>query len=150
MKKKSTYSILTPYLAVKDAAKAIEFYKNILGATEVFRLPHPETGVICHVQLSFKGSDIMLAEEHPQYSKSPTTLSGTTVRLCLTVDDVDTIMTRAQKAGAVVTMPVEDQFYGQRSGTIRDPFGHEWMLQHEIEKVDNSQIKSRFTEMVTK
>ena len=150
MKKETTYSTLIPYLTVKDAAKAIEYYKDILGAIEVFRLAHPKSGTICHAQLSFNGSDIMLADEHPEYSKSPTTLNGTAVRLCLTVDNVDEVIARAQKAGAVVIMPAEDQFYGQRSGTIRDPFGHEWMLQHEIEKVDNSTIKNRFNEMVTK
>jgi PhnB protein len=143
-------SSLTPHLAVRDGLKAIEFYKDVFGATEVFRLLHPETGVLCHAQLTINGSQIMMAEEHPDYSKSPRTLGGTTVRLCLTVDDVDTVMARAQKAGATITVPAADQFYGQRSGSVRDPFGHEWMLQHEFEKVEHAEMKRRFIEMVKK
>jgi PhnB protein len=142
------YPPITPYLAMAEAAKAVEFYKTAFNATERFRLTHPESGKLCHAELHFYGGTIMLADEHPQYSKSPTTLGGTAIRLCLTVDNVDAVVERAVKAGATVTMPAADQFYGMRSAGLRDPSGHEWMIQHEIEKVSPPELQRRFNEMV--
>ena len=141
---------LTPYLTMVDAGKAIEFYTKVFGAKEVFRLDLPDSGKVCHAELDLNGSKIMLGEEHPGMSVSPTTLKGTPVRICLMVEDVDGVITKAVKAGATVLMPPEDCFYGHRSGSVRDPFGHEWLLNHEFEKVEHAEMKRRFKEMATK
>jgi PhnB protein len=146
MSKQNANEGLAPYLAVKDAAKAVEFYAGVLGAKEAFRLTNPE-GKVCHSELHFGDSVIMLAEEFPGYSKSPETLGGTPVRFCLNVDDVDGTVDRLAKAGATVTMPPSDQFYGYRSAAARDPFGHEWMIQRQIEKVEPAEMQRRFDEM---
>jgi len=103
MIKEPTY-LHDPYLSMVDAAKAIEFLQKIFGAKEVFRLALPDSGKVCHAELTLNGSRIMLGEEHPGMSKSPATLGGTPVRICLMVDDVDAIVDRAQKAGATVVM----------------------------------------------
>jgi PhnB protein len=137
---------LAPYLAVKNAAQAVEFYQSVLGAKEAFRLTNPE-GKVCHSELHFGDSAIMLSEEFPGYSKSPETLGGTPVRLCLNVTDVEATVDRAAKAGATITMPPSDQFYGYHSAAIRDPFGHEWMIQRQIEKVEPAEMQRRFDEM---
>jgi PhnB protein len=150
--KKATpqYASLVPYLGVKNAAKAIEFYKKILGAKERFRLTSPESGKVAHSELEINGSLFMLAEEFPGYSKSPKTLGGTPVRFALTVKDTDTTVKKAKKAGAAILHAPADQFYGMRSATIRDPFGHEWLVQHPIEKVAYAKMKTRFVEMCKK
>jgi uncharacterized glyoxalase superfamily protein PhnB len=141
-------SFLTPYLGVNDADKAIAFYQDVFGAREDMRLNHPETGKVIHAQISIQGRLIMLADAHPEFLKSPADLGGTTVRLCLRVDDVDATVAAAVKAGATVTKPPADEFYGQRSATIRDPSGHEWMLQHLIEEVQPEELQRRFNELV--
>ena len=141
---------MTPYLTMADAGKAIEFYKKVFGATEVFRLVLPDSGKVCHAELTLNGSRIMLGEEHPGMTQSPQTLKGTSIRICLMVDDVDGLMKKAEAAGATIILPPENCFYGHRSGSIRDPFGHEWMFNHEIEKVEQAEMQRRFKEMVTK
>ena len=141
------YPPLTPYLAVKDTAKAIEFYKEVLGAKEGFRLTSPDSGKIVHAQLDINGSLLMIADEFPGFSKSPETLGGTPVRLSVMVDNADVVVERARKAGATVLMEPADQFYGMRSGNIRDPFGHEWLIQHQIEKLSEAEMERRFKEM---
>jgi len=138
---------MTPYLTMIDAAKAIQFYREVFDAEEVFRLTLPNDKV-CHAELVLNGARLMLGEEHPGMSKSPATLNGTPVRICLMVNDVDALMDKACKVGATVIMPPENCFYGHRSGSIRDPFGHEWMLNHEIEKVEHAEMKRRFNEMI--
>jgi PhnB protein len=146
----SSYPALIPYLAVHDPKQAIEFYQKAFEATELYRLVDPESGSIGHAELLINGSMIMLADEYPAFNKTPQTLGGTSVRLTLMVDDVDNTVERASAAGATITMPPEDQFYGHRSATVRDPFGHEWMLQKENDKVEPAEMQRRWDEMVKK
>lgn len=141
------YPALAPYLGVKDSVKAIEFYKEVFGAKERFRLTSPDSGKIAHSELEIGGCLFMLADEFPGYSTSPEALGGTPVRFHLAVENADAMIEKARKAGATVLMEPTDQFYGMRSGTIRDPFGHEWMVQHQIEKVDYPEMEKRFQEM---
>jgi PhnB protein len=98
--------------------------------------------------MMLNGHLVMLSDENPAHNKTPQTLDGTTVKLCLMVDDVDAAVSRASAAGAIVTMPPTDMFYGHRSAQVRDPFGHEWMIQHEIEKVSLDEMQLRWNAMV--
>lgn len=141
-------SALTPYLGVHDAAKAITFYQKVFGAREEMRLNHPQSGKVVHAQITINGNLIMLADAYPEHAKTPEALGGTTVRICLRVDNVDTTVASAAKEGATVLHAPKDEFYGQRSATIRDPSGHEWMLQHVIEEVKPAELQRRFNEMV--
>ena len=143
-----SYPPLIPMFAVHDAAEAIEFYKTAFGATELYRLIDPESGKIGHTELMLNGSLVMFSDEYPQHNKTPRTLGGTSMTLCLMVDDVDATVARATAAGATVTKPPSNQFYGHRSATVRDPFGHEWMLQREIEKVSPTEMQRRWDAMV--
>jgi PhnB protein len=142
------YPVFSPYLTVRDAGRAIEFYKAALGATELFRLTNATDGKVGHAELMIGGSLVMLAEENPQWgSQSPQSLGGSPVTFCLMVDNADAAVERAAAAGATVRMPVADQFYGFRSGSVSDPFGHEWMLQHLIEKVAPEEMQKRWNAM---
>ncbi len=142
------YPPFSPYLTVRDADKAIEFYKAAFGAEEVFRLTNQADGTIGHAELTIAGSLLMLSEENPQWgNKSPQTLGGTAVVFCLMVDNADAAVERAVAAGATSQMPVADQFYGFRSGSVVDPFGQEWMLQHQIEKISPDEMQKRWDEM---
>ncbi len=146
----ANYPAMIPALTVKGAAEAIDFYKAAFAATELYRLSDPETGKIGHAELMINNSLIMLADEYPAFNKSPQTLGGTSVRLCLMVADVDASLDQAKAAGATVLMPASDQFYGHRSACVADPFGHQWLLQHEIEKVSPVEMQRRWNAMVTK
>ena len=140
---------MSPYLTVKGASKAIEFYKAAFGATELYRLSDPSTGSVGHAEIVVNGSHLMLADENPAWgNKSPQTLNGTPVKLCLMVENTDTAVERARDAGATVEMPPTDMFYGFRCGSIRDPFGHQWMIQHEIEKVSPEDMQTRWAAML--
>lgn len=124
------YHSLTPYLNIKGAAEAIEFYKNVFSATETMRLNMPD-GSVAHAEIQIGDSKLMLAESNPQWgNKSPQEVGGSPLCLCLYVDDVDAIFAKALAAGATVTddMGVKDQFYGDRTGSITDPFGHKWTI----------------------
>lgn len=143
------YNTLTPYINVKDARKAIEFYKNAFGAKEVERFSMPD-GSIGHAVIEIGDSRIMIADENIEWgNKSPLTLGGTPVCLCLYVKDVDAVFNSALKAGAKVTgdMVVKDQFYGDRSGTLTDPFGHQWSILTHIEDVSPEETQRRLNEM---
>ena len=136
-----------PYLHVRGAAQAIDFYKRVFEAEELFRLTDP-AGRIGHAEIRIGGKVLMIADEHPEYGvKGPETLGGTSIALHLRVDNVDALVALAVEAGAIVLREVEDQFYGERSGTLRDPFGHEWMLGQEIEKVSPEEMQRRFDAM---
>jgi PhnB protein len=138
-----------PYLTVKNAAHAIEFYKKAFGALETFRLAEP-SGKIGHAQITIGGSTIMLADEYPDYDAfSPSTLGGSPVKMHLLVDDVDAFAERAVAAGAKIIRPVEDQFYGDRSGQLRDPFGYTWTVASHQQILSHEEIQRRFTEMST-
>jgi PhnB protein len=119
---------LTPHLVCSDAAKAIDFYKQAFGATELMRLPAPD-GKLLHACVHINGSSVMLCDEFPEMSNlGPNTLKGTPVTLHLTVDDADAFAARAVEAGAKIIMPVADAFWGDRYGVIEDPFGHRWSI----------------------
>ena len=146
----TSYPPLIPALAVHDGAQAIEIYQRAFEATELYRLIDPESGKVGHAELLLNGIMIMLADEFPAFNKTPQTLGGTAVKLTLMVDDVDASVARASDAGATVIMPPSDQFYGHRSATVRDPFGHEWMFQKEIEQVAPAEMQRRWDAMVKK
>lgn len=122
------YHTVTPYLTVPSAAEAIAFYATAFGAVETCRLLMSDGG-IAHAEVAIGDSRVMLGDENPAWgSKSPHTLGGTPGGCCVYVPDVDTAYDRAVAAGAAAESPVEDQFYGDRAGTVRDPFGHKWTL----------------------
>lgn len=137
------YSTLTPYLTVSGAARAIDFYKIAFDATEVMRMDGPG-GSIVHAELQIGNSRIMLTDESPQMgNKSPQSLGGSPMGLMLYVDDVDSVFTRAVTAGGTITRPLQNQFYGDRSGTITDPFGHLWTIGTHVEDVSEEEMKRR-------
>ena len=140
---------LTAYISVKGAVEAIEFYKNAFGAKETGRLTMPD-GSIGHAELEIGDSKIMLAEENEQWGNlSPQTIGGTPVSLCIYVEDVDAVFAKALQAGAKVTgeMVVKDQFYGDRTGGITDPFGHQWSIMTHIEDVSFDEMQKRMSAM---
>jgi PhnB protein len=137
------YHNVTPYLIVNDAAAAIEFYKKAFGATELMRMPKPN-GKIGHAEIRIGDSPIMLADEAPEVgARSPRTIGGSPVSIFLHVDDVDTTFTKAVNGGAKVQRPVADQFYGDRTGGVEDPFGHLWYIATHVEDVSPEEIKKR-------
>ena len=140
------YHTITPYLSIKGAAAALEFYKRAFGAEEIYRLGMPD-GRIGHAEIQIGNSRIMMADEMPEMpdaiAKSPKALGGTTHGLCLYVSDVDARFQRAVEAGAIVKRPVKDQFYGDRSGTVEDPFGHLWTIATHVEDVSMEEIVRR-------
>lgn len=137
-----------PYLRVRRAAEAIDFYKKAFGATELFRLTEP-AGRIGHAEIKIGATTLMLSEEYPECGiVGPEALGGTTFAIHLHVDNADAWMARAVEAGAVITRPATDAFYGERSGTVRDPFGHEWLLGHQIEEVSVDEMQRRYTALM--
>ena len=137
-----------PYLHVKDAARAIAFYSEAFGAREKFRLTEP-SGRIGHAELDFNGYTLMLADEFPEYNiLGPQPGSNTTVTIHLHVDDCDAMIERARGAGAKVTMAPQDQFYGERSGVLIDPFGHRWNIGHSIEEVSTEEMQRRYSALL--
>jgi len=137
------YHTLTPYLIVKGAAQAMEFYTKAFGATELCRLDSPD-GKIAHGEFKIGDSIFMISEENPEWgSSSPETLGGSPVTLFIYVPDVDVTFADAMKAGAKEKMPIKDQFWGDRTGQVIDPFGHHWHIATHIEDVDPSEFPSR-------
>jgi PhnB protein len=140
------YHSATPYLIINGAAKAIDFYKNAFGATEVLRMAQPD-GKIGHAEIKIGDSHIMLADEVPQMGyKSPKSLGGSPVSILLYLDDVDKVFNRAVAAGATSNRPVADQFYGDRMGTLTDPFGHVWSLATHVEDIPPEEMTRRASE----
>ena len=137
------YHTATPYLIVKGAAKAIEFYKQAFGATELERMETPD-GKIAHAEIKIGDSIIMLGDEAPQHgTRGPKSLGGSPCGLYLYVEDVDETFNRAVTAGATVTMEVKDQFYGDRNGSLVDPFGHTWYVATRKENLSMDEIQRR-------
>ena len=137
------YHSVTPYLMVRDAAKALAFYREAFAATELMRFEGPP-GRIAHAEMKIGDSHVMLADEHPdQGFVGPQTLGGAGVSLMLYVDDVDATFARALAAGATSRRPVADQFYGDRVGTLTDPFGHVWSIGTHQEDVSVEEAKRR-------
>jgi PhnB protein len=140
------YHALTPYLVVGDAAKAIDFYKEAFGADELMRMGGPD-GRVGHAELRIGDSVVMLADEHPEMdARSPESVGGSPVSIVLYVEDSDAVFDRAVKAGATAERPVEHQFYGDRAGTLRDPFGHRWNIHTTVEEVAPEEMERRMKE----
>jgi PhnB protein len=137
------YPLVTPYLAIDGAADAIEFYKKAFGATERMRMDAPG-GKIGHAEIEIQGGLIMLADAFPDMNfRSPQSLGGSPVTIHIYVKDVDTFCARAAEAGATITRSVADQFYGDRSCQLRDPFGHTWSIATHIEDVSPEEMQKR-------
>jgi PhnB protein len=137
------YHTVSPYLAVEDAAAAIEFYKRAFGAKERVRMDAPG-GKIGHAELEIGDSVVMLSDPFPQSStKPPKELGGTSTSVMLYVEDVDEVFKQAVDAGAKVTMEVENQFWGDRFGSVTDPFGHAWSIATHVEDVPPEEIEER-------
>ena len=140
------YAGITPYLSVKGGADAIEFYKKAFGAIEMMRLSNPD-GTLGHAEIKIGVALIMLADEYPDYGNlSPKTLGGSSVRLHMYVEDVDAFFEKAVAAGAKVLIPVADQFYGDRSGRLEDPFGHVWLVSTHTEDLTPDEMERRMKE----
>ena len=141
------YHSVTPYLIIKGAADAIEFYKRVFGATELMRMPDPNGGRIAHAEIMIGDSHIMLADEYPEMGhRSPQTLGGAGVSLMIYLDGVDEVYKRAIAAGAKEMQPLKDQFYGDRSGTLQDPYGHVWTIATHVEDVPPEEMEQRAKE----
>jgi PhnB protein len=142
------YHTITPYLIVRDAAKAITWYEKALGAKERFRMDGPN-GTIGHAELQVGDSVLMLADEAPEMgAQAPQSVGGSPVGFMIYVEDCDRAFARALEAGATVERPLKDQFYGDRSGTIVDPFGHKWTIGSHVEDVTPEEMKRRGDEMM--
>jgi PhnB protein len=140
------YHSVTPYLVMRDAAKAIDFYRKALGATELFRFDAPG-GKIGHAEVRIGDSVIMLADEYPDMGhRGPQSLGGSSVSLMVYVEDVDSQFRRAIDAGGKVKQAVKDQFYGDRSGTFEDPFGHVWTIATHKEDLSPEELARRAAE----
>jgi PhnB protein len=134
---------VTPYLAVRGAAQAIEFYKKAFGAKEIMRMPGPD-GKLGHAEIRIGDSRVMLSDEYePMAFLGPQARGGTTVHIHLYVRDVDATVARAAAAGAKEVRPVQDQFYGDRTGSIEDPFGHMWHVATHKEDLSKAELKRR-------
>lgn len=137
------YEGATPYLSIKGAADALEFYKKAFGATETMRMAGPD-GRIGHAEIKIGKANIMLADEHPEIGfLSPRTLGGSPVTIHIYVENVDALAAQAEAAGAKVRRAVADQFYGDRSGQFEDPFGHVWSFATHKEDVSNQELQKR-------
>ena len=144
------YHAVTAYLSIKGAAQAIDFYKRAFEAKELLRMPGPD-GKVGHAELMIGDSHVMLADESPDMGfLAPQTRGGTTVQLHLYVRDVDATVAKAVAAGGKLTRAVEDKFYGDRAGTIEDPYGHVWYVATHKEEVPPKEIKRRMDEMMRK
>ena len=141
------YPALIPYLTVHDGCAAIAYYIAAYGAMERYRLTAPG-GKIGHCELTIGGQVFMLGDEMPPHNQCPQTLGGIATKFVLMVPDADAAHERALAAGATTVMPPTDMFYGFRSACVRDPFGHEWMLQHEMEKISPEEMQRRFDAMI--
>lgn len=136
------------YLRVRNCAQAIEFYKQAFGATEKFRLTEP-SGRIGHVELVLGPTTVMVSDEYPEYDiKGPESIGGTTFMMHLHVDNADEAIARAVAAGAKLVRGISDAFYGERSGVVLDPFGHEWGIGHSIEEVTPAEMQRRYDELM--
>jgi PhnB protein len=141
------FHTIAPYLALRDAAKAIAFYEAALGAKEIYRLPMPD-GKIAHAEIQIGDSRIMVSDENPQWgNKSAMTLGGTPIGLCVYTDNVDLLAESFVQAGGKVTRPVSNQFYGDRTGQFEDPEGYKWTLGQHIEDVSPEEMMARMAKM---
>jgi PhnB protein len=143
------YNSITPYLIIKGAARAIDYYKKVFGATEVMRMNGPN-GTVGHAELKIGDSHIMLADENPSMGQghtSATTIGGSPISLYLYLPDVDKVVDHAVAEGAKILKPVQDQFYGDRSGFLQDPFGHLWGIATHVEDVSAEEMERRMKKL---
>lgn len=139
---------VTPYLIIKGAAQAIDFYKRALGAQERMRFPGPDGKMVGHAELSIGNSIVMMSDECPDRgTNSPQTLNGSPVGFVITVEDADAAFKKAVAAGATVKEPMENKFYGARAGTVTDPFGFSWTLMTFVEEVPMDEMKRRMDKL---
>jgi PhnB protein len=139
---------ITPNLTIKDAAKAIEFYKKVFGASETMRLAEP-SGRIGHVEMTISGSPIMISDEYPELDVlSPVSRGGSTVGIHVYVEDVDQVVARAVAEGAKLLGPVVDEFYGDRAGKLVDPFGHVWYVSTRKEDLSAEEVTRRYETLI--
>lgn len=144
------YHTVTPYLSIQGASEAIDFYQRAFGATEILRLPDGK-GRVAHAELQIGDSRVMLADENTEHeSLSPRHYGGTPVTLCVYVKDVDAVFARAVEAGAKVVRPLADQFYGDRTGGVEDPYGHRWFLMTHIKDVSPEEMQEAMAAMAAK
>lgn len=135
------------YLRLHDTAAAIDFYTRAFGAKELYRLVEP-SGRVGHAEVKIGPVTLMLSDEYPEYDiRGPRSIGGTSVAIHIHVSDVDRLFEQAVAAGATVVRPLQNQFYGERSATVRDPFGHEWLLGGHIEDVTPEEMQRRYTAM---
>jgi PhnB protein len=140
------YHSITPYLIIDGAAQAMEYYKKAFGAIELFRMEHE--GRIGHAEMKIGDSPFMVSDEHPEMGfRGPKSLGGSAVGIMIYVDDVDTIFKQALDAGGTESRALQDQFYGDRSGTLTDPFGHVWTVATHKEDVSPEEIEKRLASM---
>ena len=140
------YHSVTPYLIVKDAASALEFYKKAFNAEETMRMPGPD-GSVGHAEIKIGNSPVMMADEAPEMGfRGPQTLGGSSVSLMIYVENVDELYKQALAAGAKELRPVENQFYGDRAGTLEDPYGHVWTIATHVEDIDPEEMERRAAE----
>lgn len=140
-------AMLSPYITVKNAAEAIDFYTNALGAQERFRLADPGDGRIGHAELALGDATLMVSDEYPDFGAlGPDAVGGTPVTLHVYVDDVDATFKKALSLGATELRPVKDEFYGDRTGALVDPYGHKWMLATRKEEVSTEEMQKRWRE----
>jgi len=143
------YHSITPFLYLQGAAAAIDFYQRAFGATELMRMPGPD-GKVMHAEIMIGDSPIMLADESPEMGiRGPQALGGTSIGILLYVPDVDAVFQRAVSAGAKEVRPLVNQFYGDRSGTVEDPFGHQWTIATHVEDVSPEEMERRFAAMMS-
>jgi PhnB protein len=137
------YRSVTPYLNVRGASNAIDFYTNVFGATEIMRMPGPD-GRIMHAEIRIGDSIVMLADENPQMGiMSPQTVGGSSVGMHVYVENVDAVVQKAVESGSKLLRPIKNQFYGDRSGTLLDPFGHRWFVATHVEDVSPEEMRKR-------
>jgi PhnB protein len=135
------------YLRLHDTSAAIDFYARAFGATELFRLVEP-SGRVGHAEIKIGPATLMLSDEYPEYDiRGPRSIGATSVTIHLHVSDVDKLFDQAVAAGATVVRPLQNQFYGERSATVRDPFGHEWLLGGQLEELSPEEMQRRYTEL---
>jgi PhnB protein len=141
------FGTVTPYMIVRGGSEALEFYNKVFNATELYRMPMPN-GKLGHAEFRIGNSRLMLADEAPEMNvRAPQSLGGSPVGMCIYVEDCDSVFNRAVAAGAKVERPLADQFYGDRSGTVVDPFGHKWTIATHKEEVSPEEIKERMAKM---
>lgn len=138
-----------PYLRVRNAAAALDYYQRAFGATLRLRLDEPGTGRVGHAELQLGPAVVMVSDEYPEHGiVGPQSIGGTSVSIHLHVDNADAMLAQAVEAGGTLLRPATDAFYGERGGTVRDPFGHEWLIGHSIEDVSPEEMQRRYDAMM--